>query len=128
VSDRILLFGVEAYAYGGVTEAERQIGQRYRLDLELNLDLSRPGASDDLNDTVSYADVQRHAVEALRSRPFNLIESAATRIAGVLLDAFPVDGVTVRLHKLLPPIDGVVASAGVEISRRRASGSGEDQQ
>jgi dihydroneopterin aldolase len=55
----------------------------------------------------------------MREQPFNLIESAADRVAGAVLAGFPVSQVTVRLAKLLPPIDGVVASAAVEITRRR---------
>lgn len=117
--DRILLSGIEVYAYGGVTEGERRIGQRYRLDLELSLDLAGAGRTDDLRDTVSYAEVHDVAVGVLRDRPFNLIEAGAERIAEALLDRFRVGEVTVRLAKLLPPIDGVVASAAVEITRRR---------
>lgn len=117
--DRILLSGIEVYAYGGVTEEERRIGQRYRLDLELSLDLAEAGRTDDLRATVSYAEVHAAAIVAMRERPFNLIESAADRVAGAVLAGFPVSQVTVRLAKLLPPIDGVVASAAVEITRRR---------
>lgn len=117
--DRIVLSGIEIYAHGGVTEAERGIGQRYRVDLELHLDLAQPGHSDALGDTISYADVHDVAVRVIRDRPFNLIEAAAQRVATAVLDGFPVRTVTVRLAKLLPPIDGVVASAAVEITRRR---------
>ncbi len=102
-----------------MTGEERRIGQRYRLDLELFLDLAGAGRTDDLRDTVSYAEVHNAVVSVLRDRPFKLIEAAADRVAGVVLDRFPVGQVTVRLAKLLPPIDGVVASAGVEITRRR---------
>jgi dihydroneopterin aldolase len=117
--DRILLAGIEVYAYGGVTEGEQRIGQRYRLDLDLHLDLATAGQSDHLRDTVSYADVHDVAVGILRERPFSLIEAGAERVASAILVRFPVEAVTVRLAKLLPPIDGVVASAGVEITRRR---------
>lgn len=121
MTDRILLTGVQTYAYGGVSEEERHVGQRYQLDLELRLDLSRAGTSDDLAHTVSYADVHDVAVGAMRRTPFNLIEAAATRVANGILNAFPVDGVTVRLTKLSPPIDGVVEGASVEIRRERSS-------
>lgn len=117
--DRIILTGVETYAYGGVTEGERAIGQRYRLSIELVVDLSRAAQSDRVEDTVSYADVHAVAVSALRERPFNLIECAAGRVADEILGRFPVTEVSVRLAKLLPPIDGVVAEAAVEITRRR---------
>jgi 7,8-dihydroneopterin aldolase/epimerase/oxygenase len=121
MTDRIILSGIEAYGYGGVTGEERQIGQRYRIDLELRLDISRAAASDDLNDSVSYADAHDIAVAALREKQFNLIESVTERIATALLAGLAVTGVTVRLSKLLPPIDGVVALAAVEVSRE-ASG------
>lgn len=117
--DRIILSGIELYAFGGVSEAERQIGQRYQVDVELHLDLAKPGRTDALADTVNYAEVHASTVRALRERPFNLIEHGAARMVESLLQRFPVDAVTVRLRKLQPPIDGVVASAGVEITRTR---------
>ncbi|MGI8824595.1 MAG: dihydroneopterin aldolase [Chloroflexota bacterium] len=119
--DKIILSGIEVYAHGGATLAEREIGHRYRVDLELRLDLSRAAESDDLRDTFNYARAHDLVVEALRSRHFSLLESAAGDIARRLLVAQTIQGVTVRLQKLLPPIDGMVAYAAVEISRERAA-------
>lgn len=119
--DRIMLSGIELYAYGGVTAAEKEIGQRYRASIELHLDLRAAGTSDSLEDTVSYADAYSVVVGTAREHPFNLLESVSERIARRLLDSFPIHGVTVRLEKLLPPIDGVVASAAVEITRTRGA-------
>jgi dihydroneopterin aldolase len=115
--DRIILSGIEFYAWGGVTDGERAIGQSYRLDLELVTDLRAAGESDAIGDTVHYGQVHDLAVQAVRAAPFKLLESAAARIAAVLLREFPVESVTVRLAKLHPPIDGVVAEAAVEITR-----------
>lgn len=115
--DRIALSGIEFYAYGGVSEAEKQIGQRYRATVELGLDLSLAAASDALEDTVSYAEVYSLVVAAARERPFNLLESVAGRIADRLLSQYSPQRVTVRVEKLLPPIDGIVASAAVEVTR-----------
>jgi dihydroneopterin aldolase len=117
--DRIVLSGIEIYAHGGVSEAERQVGQRYEVDVELLLDLETAGRTDMLEDTVSYADVHDSVVHSLRERPFRLVEHAASRLAECLLERYAVDAVTVRLRKLHPPVDGVVASAGVEITRSR---------
>lgn len=115
--DTIILAGVELYAHGGVTDAERSTGQRYRVNLEMRLDLRRAAQSDDIDDTVSYAEAHRIVVETMRSRTFNLLESAAGEIADRLLRSLPIEGVTVELQKLLPPIDGIVAYAAVKISR-----------
>ena len=119
--DTIILSGIECFAYGGVSEAERKIGQRYRIDIELGVDTRAAAVSDAVEDTVHYGMVHDVAVAGLRSRPFNLLESAADRIATVLLQQFPAQRITVRLSKLLPPIDGVVASASVQITRDRSS-------
>ena len=118
--DRIILSGIELFAFGGVTEEEKRVGQRYRVDVTLEVDVRAAGLSDALEDTVHYGDVHAAVIETARLRPFNLLESVAERIAERLLQQFPAERVTVRFEKLLPPIDGVVAAAAVEITRRRA--------
>ncbi len=117
--DKIILSGIDFYAYGGVTEAERKIGQRYRADLELELDLTRPASSDRVDDTVHYGHLAELVVTTARERPFHLLEAAAERIVRRIIEEFPVERVVLRLTKLLPPIDiaGTVASAAVEICR-----------
>ncbi len=117
--DKIILSGIEFYAFGGVTEAERQIGQRYRAHVEMTIDLSRAAHSDSIADTIHYGQVYETVVHTAREQPFNLLESAAERIAQQILGRFPTQQVIVCLEKLLPPIDGVVASAAVEITRSR---------
>jgi 7,8-dihydroneopterin aldolase/epimerase/oxygenase len=119
--DRIILSGIECYAYGGVSEAEREIGQRYRIDLELCVDTRPAAQSDSIEDAVHYGHVHDAVVRSLRASPFNLLESATDRIATAVLQQFTVDRVTVRLTKLLPPVDGVIASAALEITRNRAT-------
>ncbi len=117
--DKIVLSGIECYAYGGVSDAEKEIGQRYRVDLQLFVDTSTAARTDDIVDAVHYGRVHDTVVSCLRKARFNLLETAADRVAQSMLQGFPVRRVTVRLSKLLPPIDGVVEAAAVEISRRR---------
>jgi dihydroneopterin aldolase len=119
--DTIFLEGIEVFAYGGVTEHERSIGQHYRMDVVLESDLTLAMRTDSLTDTVSYAEVFQAATRSLRDRPFNLVESAAGRVAAELLDTFDVRAVTVRLCKMLPPVDGVLNGAGAQITVRRDS-------
>ena len=60
------------------------------------------------------------ALELGTSRQFRLIETLAVQIAEQVLASQPrVEGVTVCARKLLPPVPGVVESAGVEVTRRR---------
>lgn len=120
MTDKIILSGIELYAYGGVTNEEKTIGQRYRVDVTLELDLSDASRTDEIERTVHYGHVYGVVVETARSRRFNLVESLAGRIADRLLQRFPeTERVTVRVAKLLPPIDGIVASAAVELARER---------
>ena len=117
MSDRIILHGIEFFAYGGVTEAERCIGQHYRAHVELELDLGEAARSDRVEDTVSYADVHRVVVDTARKTPFCLIESLAERVLTAILRALAVQAVTVEIQKLLPPMDGVVEYAAVRLRR-----------
>jgi dihydroneopterin aldolase len=121
VADKVILTGIECFAHGGVSEAEKAIGQRYRIDLELATDVRAAARTDSLEDAVHYGRVHDAVVAAMRERPFSLIETAAERVAQRVLGEFPVEAVTLRLQKLLPPIDGVVAAAAVEITRARAA-------
>lgn len=56
-NDSIILNGMTFYAYHGVLPEEKTLGQRYSVRVELFLDLSKPGQTDDLADTVDYADI-----------------------------------------------------------------------
>jgi dihydroneopterin aldolase len=117
VRDRILIQGIQFHGFHGVREEERKLGQRFLVDVELRLDLTEAGRRDDLAASVDYGQVHAMVVEAGTREQFNLIEGLAARIAGVILERFPVQQVTVRCTKPSPPIPGVVGSVSVEITR-----------
>ena len=118
--DKILVRGLRVYAYHGVFPEEKREGQPFLLDITLALDLSRAGVSDDLADTVSYADVADTARRAMTERACNLIECAAARVAeGILAVYPPVKAVTVRLCKPNAPVDAEFDYMAVEITRER---------
>ncbi len=118
-TDKILLGGVEFYGHIGVSAAEREVGQRFVVDVELDADLARAGASDDLADTISYADVYDVVVGLGQERSCLLVESLAEEIAHTILTRFAAAAVMVRVKKCPPPIKGIIAYAGVEIRRSR---------
>jgi dihydroneopterin aldolase len=120
VSDRIILKGMVFYGYHGVTQAEKTLGQAFIVDLELEVDLKAPGASDNVKDTVDYSQVYQVAKEVVEGPSRDLMESVAEGVAQKLLHTFPLDGVRVRVTKPHVPIKGaVVEGAGVEIHRLR---------
>ena len=78
------------------------------------------GASDALDDTISYTHLYR-AVKGVMEGPSRyLLEAVAQDIADAILVAFPVSAVRVRVQKTRPPIrDARLDGAGMEIYRRR---------
>jgi 7,8-dihydroneopterin aldolase/epimerase/oxygenase len=118
--DRIILQGMVFYGYHGVNPEERVQGQRFEVDLDLEMDLSAAGLSDDLAHTVNYAAAYKLAKEVVEGQPYNLIEAVAERLASALLSRFPLGGVRVRVRKPWAPIKGsVLESVAVEIVRKR---------
>jgi dihydroneopterin aldolase len=119
--DRIVLEGMQFYGFHGVNAEEKSLGQPYVVDLAVEMDLSIPGKSDRLEDTVSYTHLYRSVQKVMEGESRNLLESAAETVAIRILDEFPVKAVQVRVKKPRPPIKGsFVENAVVEIYRARA--------
>ena len=120
ILDRIILEGMQFYGYHGVNPEERVLGQRYVVDLTAYLDLSRAGASDRLEDTVSYSHIYRTVRSVMEGEPRNLLESAAQAIADRALAEFPIEAVSVTVKKPNPPVRGSsIELAAVQIHRSR---------
>jgi len=118
-SDRIVLTGLTFYGYHGVHPEERALGQRFVVDLALDLDLRPAGESDDLAQTASYSEIYRLVREVVEGPPKNLLEAVAERVAQAALEASGARAVRVRIAKPWAPIKGSAAgTAAVEIYRR----------
>lgn len=118
--DKIIIKGLRVYAYHGVKEAEKEKGQPFELDVTLEVDLSKSGQSDDLNETVNYSKVSKRIIAVMLAEKNDLIERAATRVADAILAEFPVEAVTVLLKKPRAPIAADFEYVAVEITRRNA--------
>lgn len=102
----------------GVRPAEREQAQEFRVDVEVDCDLSEPGLTDRLEDTVDYTRVRAIAKEVVEGESVKLLETLAGRIADRVLDLPRVGAVSVRIAKRpasMQPID----AAAVHISRTR---------
>ena len=120
--DLILLEGMVFFGRHGTLPAERELGQRFVVDLALQLDLRPAGQTDDLARTVDYGDVFRRVRAIVEGPPVNLTETVAERIAEAVLAGYPsVEGVRVKVAKPQVRLDGtVLTGSAVEIARRRA--------
>ena len=124
MSDRILLEGMQFYGFHGVNPEERVLGQRYVVDLAVDLDLRKAGQTDRLEDTVSYSHIYRAVRAVMEGEPRSLLESVAQAIADRVLEEFPVEGITVTVKKPNPPVRGSsIELAAVQIYRKRDAGN-----
>ncbi|APB37839.1 MULTISPECIES: dihydroneopterin aldolase [Heyndrickxia] len=121
--DKIYIHDMEFYGYHGVLPEENKLGQRFRVSIVLGLDLKRAGENDQLEETVSYADVYACVKKIVEGQPFKLLEAVAEKLAASILALYEkVAEVTVKVTKPDPPIPGHYKSVAVEITRRRKNG------
>jgi 7,8-dihydroneopterin aldolase/epimerase/oxygenase len=115
----VRLSGVSVHTNHGVSEAEREIGQRMVFDLTLELATCDATSTDELDGTVDYGAVTEALVESATGESYLTLERLTTVIAGRMLELFPVSRVTVRASKPEPPIPVVMDGASVEVSLSR---------
>ncbi|MEK5495615.1 dihydroneopterin aldolase [Bacillus sp. FSL M8-0077] len=119
--DKVYVNGMEFYGYHGVFAEENKLGQRFRVDLTASLDLSKAGQTDDLNETINYAELYNVCKNIVEGNPVNLVETLTERIANQVLKDFPtVQECTVKVIKPDPPIPGHYQSVAIEMTRSRA--------
>ena len=120
MKDEILIEGLKIFAYHGVNPEEKQYGQTFVLDITASVDLRTAGQSDDLNDTVSYAQMIKTARRVLTVESNDLLERAAQRVADALFAEFPpITALKVTLRKPDAPIKAEFDVVGVRIYRER---------
>ena len=118
--DRIILNGIQFYGFHGCNDFEKKLGQKFRVDLEVEVSLETASRSDDLSDTISYSHLFRTVKSVMEGPSRNLLERVAADIADKVINEFSVDSVNIRLMKMSPPIrKGLIDFAGVEIYRER---------
>jgi dihydroneopterin aldolase len=115
--DRIEVRGLELLAFCGVLPEEQDRRQPFSIDLDIYLDLSPAGESDELDDTVDYGAVAGLLAERVGSERYQLLERMAQRMAELVLGLPLVSGVTVTASKLRPPIPLHIGTTGVRIHR-----------
>ena len=114
-SSYIYIKGVRFHAYIGVGDLEREVGNDYIIDLRLQYPIEKAMQSDDVEDTLSYAEVFE-LLKTIMKRPAKLLEYVAGNIVNELTEAFPkIEGIDLKLTKLNPPMGADCDGAGVEL-------------
>ena len=111
----VFLDEVRFHAFHGVMPQERAVGADFTVWLTVGYDFIKAAESDDLSDTISYADLYE-VVRAEMDKPSQLLEHVALRIVKAVASRWPkVEKIDIRLAKDNPPMGADCKGAGVEI-------------
>jgi dihydroneopterin aldolase len=119
MADRIELRGLRVLGVVGVLAEEQDRAQPLEIDLDVGVDLSRAGVTDDLADTVNYGALCEQVEAIVTSGHVALLEHLAETIAAEVLLDDRIETVTVAVRKLRPPVPSQLATSGVRITRGR---------
>ncbi len=115
----ILLENIRFFAYHGVAPQETTVGNEFVVSLRLKTDIARAMESDDVADTVNYAEIHQ-AVKEEMDILSKLLEHVAGRIVRRLFNDFPtIERIDLKLSKRNPPMGADIETAGVEVHIER---------
>jgi dihydroneopterin aldolase len=113
----IEISGLSLFTHVGVTEAEREVGQRLLLDLRIDVGEVDATVTDRIEDTVDYGQVCETANLVAQQRSYKTLERLCAAIADRLLDQYGAHAVWVKAAKPEPPLPLPVAEVSVEVWR-----------
>lgn len=117
--DKILLSGLVFFGRHGCFAAERELGQNFVVDVELEIDLQRAAQTDDLADTVDYVSIYNRAKAVIEGPSAALLEHLAAQIGDFALEDPRVLAARVRIKKPQVAVGGTLDYLGIELERRR---------
>ena len=109
--------GLSLFTHVGVTEAEREVGQRLLLDLRLDVGECDATVTDRIEDTADYAQVCEMANLVAQQRSYKTLERLCAAIADRLLERYDANAVWVKAAKPEPPMALPVSEVSVEVWR-----------
>ena len=110
----IRMEGMKFYAFHGVLPQENLVGAYFYIDLRLKTDFTHAAKTDELKETVSYADIHAVVQEEMKTTS-KLLEHVCQRIASRIFKDFPtIVGIDICLYKENPPMGACAQRIGVE--------------
>jgi len=120
--------GLSIYTHHGVTDAEREIGQRLEIDVSFDVPDCDAVLTDRLEDTVDYSEVCDIVALGATERSYRTLERLCHVIGERLMERFPCESVRVRAAKPEPPLPVAVEEVAVEVVHERSSGDEEEEE
>jgi 7,8-dihydroneopterin aldolase/epimerase/oxygenase len=125
VSVEVEIRGLSLYTHHGVTEAEREIGQRLDIDVSFDVPDCDAVLTDRLDDTIDYSEVCDIVALAATERSYKTLERLSHVVGERLMERFGCESVRVRAAKPEPPLPLSVEEVAVEVVREQG-GSGDE--
>lgn len=119
--------GLSIFTHHGVTEAERETGQRLEIDVSFDVPDCDAVLTDRLDDTVDYAEVCDIVALAATERSYKTLERLCHVIAERLMERFSCESVRVRAAKPEPPLPLAVGQVAVEVVGERATNEADEE-
>lgn len=118
--DKIIIKNLKLFCYHGVNPEEKVDGQNFIFDIEASVDLTKPCATDNVDDTVSYAKMIKTVRRVAQSQKDDLIERVAQRIIDALFEEYEkIHTIKITVMKPEAPIKAEFDYVAVEIERER---------
>ncbi len=117
--DLIRLNNMIFYAHHGYYQAERELGQKFEVDVVMECDFSRAIETDNLKDAINYKEVYELVQQIFSRYKFTLLEALAAEISKEILQSFPVHSIRIRVRKPQVSMNGFLDNVEVEIYRER---------
>ena len=115
----IRMEGMKFYAFHGVLPQENLVGANFYIDMKLKTDFTRAAETDELEGTVSYADIYAVVQKEMKT-PSKLLEHVCQRIASRIFHEFPtITTIEISLFKENPPMGACAQRIGVEVHYER---------
>jgi dihydroneopterin aldolase len=83
----------------GIYDWERKIKQTISLDLEMGTDIRKSAATDTIDDTLNYKAVAKRLIAFVEASDYQLVETLAEKVAGIVLTEFSVPWLKLTVHK-----------------------------
>ena len=118
MTSKIFIEDLKIFAYYGVLPEETILGTYYILNVEVHADLWKAVGTDDLADTINYAEINDIVHEEMKI-PSELLEHVAGRIIDKVAIKFPqITSIKVKITKTKPPMQGEMDGVSVELKKK----------
>ena len=116
----LFIDNLEVFANHGLFEEENKLGQKFIFDIECELNYKKAMFSDEMTDSISYADIVEVVVKTATTNTFNLLERLAGEILKNIFTEFPqIENINLKINKPGAPIKYHFEKCGVEVKTSR---------